>query len=107
MIALIVVILIAVLLKYRKFGRKLYAIGGSRQSALMMGLNVKKLFLMLMFWMVFLAGLGGFLFYLNSCAGFVEHKRVLRWIISSAGYWYASSGGVGTPIGTFGLICVD
>ena len=41
-IALIVVILIAVLLKYRKFGRKLYAIGGSRQSALMMGLNVKK-----------------------------------------------------------------
>ena len=39
LIALIVVILIAVLLKYRKFGRKLYAIGGSRQSALMMGLN--------------------------------------------------------------------
>ena len=58
MIALIVVILIAVLLKYRKFGRKLYAIGGSRQSALMMGLNVKKTILMLMFWMVFFAGLG-------------------------------------------------
>lgn len=35
-IALIVVILVAVLLKYRKFGRKLYAIGGIQQSALMM-----------------------------------------------------------------------
>ena len=41
-IAIIVVLIIAVLLKYFKFGRKLYAIGGNRQSALMMGLDVKK-----------------------------------------------------------------
>ena len=71
-IALIVVILIAVLLKYRKFGRKLYAIGGSRQSALMMGLNVKKTIFNAYVLDGFLAGLGGFLFCLNSCAGFVE-----------------------------------
>ena len=41
-IALIVVVLIAIMLRYTKFGRKLFAIGGSQQSALMMGLNVKK-----------------------------------------------------------------
>ena len=62
-IALIVVILIAVLLKYRKFGRKLYAIGGSRQSALMMGLNVKRTMFQAYVLDGFLAGLGGFLFY--------------------------------------------
>lgn len=48
-IALIVVVLCAILLKYRKFGRKLYAIGGNKQSALMMGLDVKKQCSRLMF----------------------------------------------------------
>ena len=85
-IALIVVILIAVLLKYRKFGRKLYAIGGSRQSALMMGLNVKKTIFNAYVLDGFLAGLGGFLFCLNSCAGFVEqamlHCRPERGLLS-------------------------
>ena len=73
LIALIVVILIAVLLKYRKFGRKLYAIGGSRQSALMMGLNVKKTIFNAYVLDGFLAGLGGFLFCLS-------RQRVLRWM---------------------------
>ena len=29
-------------MKYTKFGREVYAIGGNAQSAMMMGLNVKK-----------------------------------------------------------------
>ena len=106
-IALIVVILIAVLLKYRKFGRKLYAIGGSRQSALMMGLNVKKTIFNAYVLDGFLAGLGGFLFCLNSCAGFVEQAKGLEMdAISSAVIGGTLlSGGVGTPIGTlFGVL---
>ena len=90
-IAIIVVLIIAVLLKYFKFGRKLYAIGGNRQSALMMGL----------------AGLGGFLFCLNSCAGFVEQAKGLEMdAISSAVIGGTLlSGGVGTPIGSlFGVL---
>ena len=102
-----VVILIAVLLKYRKFGRKLYAIGGSRQSALMMGLNVKKTIFNAYVLDGFLAGLGGFLFCLNSCAGFVEQAKGLEMdAISSAviGGTLLSGGG-GTPIGTlFGVL---
>lgn len=98
-IALIVVILIAVLLKYRKFGRKLYAIGGSRQSALMMGLNVKKTIFNAYVLDGFLAGLGGFLFCLNSCAGFVEQAKglemdaissaVIGGTLLSGGCWYS------------------
>ena len=84
-IAVIVVIIIAVLLKYRKFGRKLYAIGGNRQSALMMGLNVKRTMFQAYVLDGFLAGLGGFLFCLNSCAGFVEQAKGLEMdAISSA-----------------------
>ena len=107
MIAVIVVIIIAVLLKYRKFGRKLYAIGGNRQSALMMGLNVKRTMFQAYVLDGFLAGLGGFLFCLNSCAGFVEQAKGLEMdAISSAVIGGTLlSGGVGTPIGTlFGVL---
>ena len=38
-IALAVVILITIMLKFTKFGRSLYAIGGNQQSAVMMGLD--------------------------------------------------------------------
>ena len=90
-----------------KFGRKLYAIGGSRQSALMMGLNVKKTMFQAYVLDGFLAGLGGFLFCLNSCAGFVEQAKGLEMdAISSAVIGGTLlSGGVGTPIGTlFGVL---
>lgn len=106
-IALTVVILIAVMLKYTKFGRKLYAIGGSSQSALMMGLNVKKTKLQAYILDGFLAGLGGFLFCLNSCAGFVEQAKGLEMdAISSAVIGGTLlSGGVGNVIGTlFGVL---
>ena len=102
-----VVILIAILLKYRKFGRKLYAIGGNRQSALMMGLDVKKTMFKAYIPDGFLAGLGGFLFCLNSCAGFVEQAKGLEMdAISSAVIGGTLlSGGVGTPIGSmFGVL---
>ena len=106
-IAIIVVLIIAVLLKYFKFGRKLYAIGGNRQSALMMGLDVKKTMFRAYVLDGFLAGLGGFLFCLNSCAGFVEQAKGLEMdAISSAGIGGTLlSGGVGTPIGSmFGVL---
>ena len=74
-IALIVVVLIAIMLRYTKFGRKLFAIGGSQQSALMMGLNVKRTKFEAYILDGLLAGLGGFLFCLNSCAGFVEQAK--------------------------------
>ena len=106
-IAVVVVIIIAILLKYRKFGRKLYAIGGNRQSALMMGLDVKKTIFKAYVLDGFLAGLGGLLFCLNSCAGFVEQAKGLEMdAISSAVIGGTLlSGGVGTPVGSlFGVL---
>lgn len=106
-IALLVVIIITIMLKFTKFGRKLYAIGGNQQSALMMGLNVKKTKWQAYVLAGFLSGIGGFLFCLNSCAGFVEQAKGLEMdAISSAVIGGTLlSGGVGTTIGTlFGIL---
>ena len=106
-IALLVVLIVFIIMKFTKFGRKLYAIGGSEQSALMMGLNVKRTKFSAYVLDGFLAGLGGFLFCLNSCAGFVEQAKGLEMdAISSAVIGGTLlSGCVGNPIGTlFGVL---
>lgn len=106
-IALIVLVAVTLFLKYSKFGRKLYAIGGNEQSAMMMGLNVKRTRFFAYVINGFLAGLGGFLFCLNSNAGFVEQARGLEMdAISSAVIGGTLlSGGVGNPVGTlFGVL---
>ena len=41
-VALIVVLAIYLMLKYTRFGRSIYAVGGNQQSAKLMGLEVKK-----------------------------------------------------------------
>lgn len=106
-IALIIVVLIVFMLKKTKFGRSLYAVGGNQQSALMMGLNVKRSKMMAYVLSGLLAGIGGFLFCLNTGAGFVEQARGLEMdaISSSVIGGTLLSGGVGNPIGTlFGVL---
>ena len=106
-IALLIVVITMVIMKYSKFGRKLYAIGGNQQSAMMMGINVRKTKLGAYIVDGLLAGIGGFLFCLNSCAGFVEQAKGLEMdAISSAVIGGTLlSGGVGTPFGTlFGVL---
>ncbi|OKZ54339.1 ABC transporter permease subunit [Mediterraneibacter faecis] len=106
-IAIIVLIIIILVMKYTKFGRSVYAVGGNQTSAMMMGLNVKRTKLKAYLLDGFLAGLGGFLFCLNSCSGFVEQAKGLEMdAISSAVIGGTLlSGGVGTPFGTlFGVL---
>lgn len=106
-IALAVVLIITLMLKYSEFGRKLYAIGGNQQSALMMGVNVRRTKLQAYILDGFLAGLGGFLFCLNSSAGFVEQARGMEMDAISAAVIGGTllSGGVGTVVGTlFGVL---
>ncbi|MDU7338262.1 MAG: sugar ABC transporter permease YjfF [Clostridium sp.] len=106
-IAILALVLIAITLKYTKFGRRLYAIGGSQQSSLMMGLNVRRTKFQAYLLNGFLVGLGGFLFTLNSCAGFVEQAKGLEMDAISASVIGGTllSGGVGNPVGTlFGVL---
>ena len=77
-VALIIVVIIAIVMKFTKFGRDVYAVGGNAQSAMMMGLNVRKTKFKAYILNGVLAGCGGFLFCLNSCSGFVEQAKGLE-----------------------------
>ena len=102
-IALIVVVLCAILLKYHKFGRKLYAIGGNKQSALMMGLDVKKTKLKAYVLSSFLCSIGGICYCLNTMSGNVQQALGLEMdaIASSVIGGTLLTGGVGNVIGSF------
>lgn len=106
-IALIVLVLVFVLLKYTKFGRAIYAVGGNEQSALMMGLNVRRTKLLVYVVNGFLCSLGGFLFGLNTCAGFVEQAKgfEMEAIASAVIGGTLLTGGVGNVFGSlFGVL---
>ena len=106
-IALIVLVIAFLLLKYTKFGRSIYAVGGNEQSALLMGLNVKKVKLKVYMMNGFLAALAGFVFCLNSCGGFVEQARgfEMEAIASAVIGGTLLTGGVGNVIGSlFGVL---
>ncbi len=106
-IALVVLVLVFVALKYTKFGRTIYAVGGNEQSALMMGLNVKRTKLLVYVINGFLCTLGGFLFCLNTCAGFVEQAKgfEMEAIASAVIGGTLLSGGVGNVFGSlFGVL---
>lgn len=102
-IALVVVFLVWYILKYTRFGRNLFAIGGNEQSAVLMGINVKKTKFLAYVLEGFLASLGGFVFCLNTMSGFVEQARGFEMdAISSAVIGGTMlTGGVGTVVGTF------
>ena len=65
-IALLVVVITFIILKFTKFGRSLYAVGGSESSAKLMGLNVKKTKMKAYMLSSLLCSIGGILYCLNS-----------------------------------------
>ena len=106
-IALAILIVVFLMLKYTKFGRTIYAIGGNEQSALMMGLNVKRTKMFAYVFNGFLAAIGGLLFCLNTCSGFVEQAKGFEMdaIASSVIGGTLLTGGVGNVIGSlFGVL---
>lgn len=68
-VALLVVLLIFLMLKYTKFGRSIYAIGGNSQSATLMGLDVRKTKMKTYVLASFLASIGGICYCLNTMCG--------------------------------------
>lgn len=106
-VALVVVLIIFLMLRYTKFGRSLYAIGGNQQSATLMGLDVKKIKLKAYVLSSFLASIGGICFCLNTMAGTPTQAQGLEMdAISSAVIGGTLlTGGVGNVIGTlFGVM---
>ena len=102
-VALIVVLITFLMLRYTKFGRSLYAVGGNQQSAALMGLNVKKTRMLSHVLCSFYATLGGLCFCLNTMCGTPTQATGLEMdAISSAVIGGTLlTGGVGNGVGTF------
>ena len=103
LIALVVLVVIYLVLLYTKFGRSLYAVGGSEQSAAMMGLNVKQTKMKAYILSSFLCSIGGICYCLNTQAASVSQATGLEMsaIASSVIGGTLLTGGVGNVIGSF------
>ena len=106
-IALLVVVLIYLMLKYTKFGRSIYAVGGNQMSATLMGLNVAKTKMLTYVLASFLCSIGGICYCLNTMcgtttqAGGYEMDAISSAVIGGT----LLTGGVGNIVGTlFGVL---
>ncbi len=102
-VALVAVAAVFFLLKKTRLGRNLYAVGGSRQSALMLGINVRRTRFYSYLLSGLLAGIGGFVFLMHTGAGNATNAAgaEMNAIASSIIGGTLLTGGVGNVIGTF------
>ncbi len=102
-IALVIVVLVFLLLRKMKLGRGFYAVGGNIQSALMLGVNVKKTRFMAHLICGILSGIAGFVFMMHTGAGNATNATAgeMNAIASSIIGGTLLTGGVGNVIGTF------
>ena len=102
-VALIVVIVFFCILRWTKLGRAFYAVGGNKQSALMLGINVKRTRFYAHLLCGLLAGIGGYVYFLHVGSGAATHANGAEMdaIASSIIGGTMLTGGVGNIIGTF------
>ncbi|MDO5144062.1 MAG: sugar ABC transporter permease YjfF [bacterium] len=106
-VALLIVLVIAVVLRRSRLGRNFYAMGGNSQSALMLGVNVKRTRFFSYLISGLLSGIAGFVFMMHTGAGNATNAAgaEMNAIASSIIGGTLLTGGVGNVIGTlFGVL---
>ncbi|MDC7294732.1 MULTISPECIES: ABC transporter permease subunit [unclassified Butyrivibrio] len=109
-VALLIVVLLFVVLRWTRLGRSFYAVGGNKQSALMMGINVKRTKFLSHLICSLLAGIGGYVYFLHVGSGAASHAMGMEMnaIASSIIGGTMLTGGVGNIIGTlFGVLSLS
>lgn len=109
-VAILVVIVLFCVLRWTKTGRAFYAVGGNSQSALMLGINVKRTRFIAQLLCGILAGIGGFVYFLHVGSGSASHASGMEMnaIASSIIGGTMLTGGVGNIIGTlFGVLSLS
>ncbi len=109
-VAILLVILLFLVLRYTKTGRSFYAVGGNRQSALMLGVNVKRTRFLSHLICSVLAGIAGYVYFLHVGSGAASHATGMEMnaIASSIIGGTMLSGGVGNLVGTlFGVLSLN
>ena len=106
-VALAIVIIVFIMLRKTKLGRGFYAIGGNSNSALMLGVNVKRTRFVSYVISGLLSGIAGFVFMMHTGAGNATNAAgaEMNAIASAIIGGTLLSGGVGNVIGTlFGVM---
>ncbi|MBD8915604.1 MAG: sugar ABC transporter permease YjfF [Pseudobutyrivibrio sp.] len=109
-VALLVVIFMFIMLRWIKLGRSFYAVGGNQQSALMLGINVRRTKFLSHLICSLLAGIAGFVYFLHVGSGSASHAMGMEMnaIASSIIGGTMLTGGVGNIIGTlFGVLSLS
>lgn len=109
-VALIIVAVLFVVFKWTKSGRNFYAVGGNKQSALMLGVNVKRTTFMSYLICGLLAGIGGFVYFMHVGSGSPSHATgaEMNAIASTIIGGTMLTGGVGNIVGTlFGVLSLS
>ena len=109
-VALVVVAVLFVVLRWTKFGRSVYAVGGNSYSANMLAINVKRTKFLAHLICGILAGIGGFVYFLHVGSGSPSHASgaEMNAIASSIIGGTMLTGGVGNIIGTlFGVLSLS
>ncbi len=107
LVALLVVITFFVILRWTRLGRSFYAVGGNSQSALMLGINVKRTRFLSHLICGLLAGVAGFVYFMHVGSGSASHASGMEMnaIASSIIGGTMLTGGVGNIVGTlFGVL---
>jgi simple sugar transport system permease protein len=102
-VALICVICVFILLMFHKLGRNFYAMGGNQQSALMLGINVKRTRFLSYLISGLLSGISGYALMMHTGAGNATNAAGMEMnaIASSIIGGTLLTGGVGNVAGTF------
>lgn len=102
-VALLIVVVLFCVLRWTKLGRSFYAVGGNKQSALMLGINVKRTKFIAHLLCGLLAGIGGYVYFMHVGSGSASHASGMEMnaIASSIIGGTMLTGGVGNIIGTF------
>ena len=98
-----VVAVLFVVLRWTRFGRSVYAVGGNSYSANMLAINVKRTKFLAHLICGILAGIGGFVYFLHVGSGSPSHASgaEMNAIAASIIGGTMLTGGVGNIIGTF------
>ena len=103
LIAFACLIIVFLLLKYLRLGRSFYAMGGNQQSALMLGINVKRTRFLSYVICGLLSGISGYVFLMHTGAGNATNAAGMEMNAIAASIIGGTllSGGVGNVAGTF------
>ena len=103
LVAFVCVVLVFILLKNHRLGRSFYAMGGNQQSALMLGINVKRTRFISYVISGALSGISGFVFMMHTGAGNATNAAGMEMNAIAASIIGGTllTGGVGNVAGTF------